>query len=79
MSGRLVNFSGIQKNNFLGQGQSIGEISPEKSLIAECLVSPKNIGFIHTGQHAKYQIDTYNYNQWGLLEGKVSEIDQNIL
>lgn len=78
ISGRLVNFSGIQKNNFLTQGQDIGEISPEVSLVAECLVSPKDIGFIHTGQSVKYQIDTYNYNQWGLLEGKVSEIDQNI-
>lgn len=78
ISGRLVNFSGIQKNNFLTLGQDIGEISPEVSLVAECLVSPKDIGFIHKGQNVKYQIDTYNYNQWGLLEGKVSEIDQNI-
>lgn len=78
ISGRLVNFSGIQKNNFLTQGQIIAEISPEVSLVAECLISPKDIGFIHTNQNVKYQIDTYNYNQWGLLEGKVSEIDQNI-
>ncbi|MBV8325757.1 HlyD family efflux transporter periplasmic adaptor subunit [Chryseobacterium sp.] len=78
ISGRLVNFSGVQKNNFLTQGQDIGEISPEVSLVAECLVSPKDIGFIHKGQNVKCQIDTYNYNQWGLLEGRVSEIDQNI-
>lgn len=78
ISGRLVNFSGIQKNNFLTQGQDIGEISPEKSLIAECLVSPKDIGFIRTGQKVKFQIDTYNYNQWGLVNGQVQEIDQNI-
>jgi HlyD family secretion protein len=77
-SGRLVNFSGIQENNFLTQGQSIGEISPEVSLVAECLVSPKDIGFIHRGQNVQYQIDTYNYNQWGLLKGRVYEIDQNI-
>lgn len=77
-SGRLVNFSGLQKGNFLVQGAPIGEISPEQSLIAECLVSSKDIGFIHTGQKVKFQIDTYNYNQWGLLEGKVQELDQNI-
>lgn len=77
-SGRLVNFSGVQKGNFLVQGQSIGEISPEESLIVECLVSPKDIGFIKLGQKVKFQIDTYNYNQWGLLEGSVKEIDQNI-
>ncbi|WP_407487916.1 HlyD family efflux transporter periplasmic adaptor subunit, partial [Elizabethkingia anophelis] len=70
LSGRLVNFSGIQKGNFLVQGQTIGEISPEQSLIAECLVSPKDIGFIRTGQKVKFQIDTYNYNQWGLVDGQ---------
>ena len=78
LSGRLVNFSGIQKGNFLVQGQSIGEISPEEYLVAESLVSPKDIGFIQTGQKVKFQVDTYNYNQWGLLEGTVKEIDQNI-
>ena len=78
ISGRLVNFSGIQKGNFIIQGQNIGEISPEESLVAECLVSPKDIGFIKIGQNVKFQVDTYNYNQWGLVEGKVKEIDQNI-
>ena len=78
ISGRLVNYSGVQKGNFIVQGQTIGEISPEESLVAECLVSPKDIGFIKPGQKVKFQIDTYNYNQWGLLEGKVKEIDQNI-
>lgn len=78
ISGRLVNFSGIQKGNFIVQAQNIGEISPEESLIAECMVSPKDIGFIRTGQKVRFQIDTYNYNQWDLLDGTVKEIDQNI-
>lgn len=78
VSGRLVNFSGIQKENFIVQGQTIGEISPDESLVVETFVSPKDIGFINIGQHVKFQVDTYNYNQWGLLDGKVKEIDQNI-
>ncbi|WP_300689365.1 HlyD family efflux transporter periplasmic adaptor subunit [Chryseobacterium sp.] len=78
VSGRLVNFSGVQIGNFLVQGQTVGEISPEQSLVIECLVSPKDIGFIQVGQKVKFQVDTYNYNQWGLLDGKVQEIDQNV-
>lgn len=78
ISGRLVNFSGIQKGNFIIQGQNIGEISPEQSLLVECTVSPKDIGFIHIGQKVKFQMDTFDYNQWGLLTGKVIDIDQNI-
>lgn len=79
ISGRITNFSGIQKGNFIIQGQNIAEISPDISLIAECSVSPKDIGFIYQGQKVKFQIDTYNYNQWGLLEGKVTDIDRNII
>lgn len=78
ISGRLIIFSGIQKNNFLLQGQNIGEIASDENLIAECLVSPQNIGLIHKNQQVKFQIDSYNYNQWGLVEGNVIEIDQNI-
>lgn len=78
VSGRLINFSGIQKGNFLVQGTPIGEISPENLLVAECMVSPKDIGFIRKGQSVKFQIDTYNYNQWGLINGKVTDLDQNI-
>ena len=78
ISGRLVNFSGMQKGNFIVQGQPIGEISPEENMVAECMVSPKDIGFIKKNQKVKFQIDAYNYNQWGLLEGKVMDIDRNI-
>lgn len=78
MKGRLVDFSGLQKGNYIIQGQEIGSISPEESLIIETYVSPKDIGFIHTKQEVKIQMDTYNYNQWGLLTGKVIQVDQNI-
>lgn len=77
-SGRLVNFSGIQKGSFLSQGQNLGEISPEQNLTIECTISPKDIGFIYKEQEVKFQVDTFNYNQWGLLTGKVTDIDQNI-
>lgn len=78
ISGRLINFSGIQNGNYIIQGQEIGSISPDKSLIVETYVSPKDIGFIFKGQEVKFQMDTYNYNQWGLLTGKVIQIDQNV-
>lgn len=78
ISGRLVEFSGIKKGNFINQGQHLGLISPESPLIVECLVSPKDIGFIYNQQKVKLQLDTYNYNQWGLLDANVIDIDQNI-
>lgn len=78
ITGRLVNFSGIYKGNFVSPGMKIAEISPAENFVVECLIPPSDIGFIKENQKVKFQIDTYNYNQWGLLEGKVKEINQNI-
>lgn len=78
ISGRLVGFSGIYEGNFVSQGAKIAEISPEERFIVECLIPSSDIGFIYLNQDVKFQVDTYNYNQWGLLNGKVEEIDQNI-
>jgi len=47
-------------------------------LIVESTISPNDIGLIKKNQTVKFQIDAFNYNQWGLLEGKVIDIDRNI-
>ncbi|MDO4230253.1 MAG: HlyD family efflux transporter periplasmic adaptor subunit [Capnocytophaga sp.] len=78
ISGRIVNYNGIRSGGFVASGQLIASISSQQNLIAECMVSPKDIGFVRPEQNVRFQIDTYNYNQWGLLDGFVSDIDQNI-
>jgi membrane fusion protein, peptide pheromone/bacteriocin exporter len=78
ISGTIENFSGIQEGSFLNASQPIATISATDQLIVESSVSPSDIGLIHKNQKVKFQIDAFNYNQWGLLEGKVIDIDHNI-
>jgi HlyD family secretion protein len=78
MSGTIENFSGIQIGSFLNTSQSIATISATDKLIVESTVSTNDIGLIRKNQKVKFQIDDFNYNQWGLLEGKVIDIDHNI-
>jgi HlyD family secretion protein len=78
ISGTIENFSGIQVGSFLNASQPIATISATDQLIVESNVSPSDIGLIHKNQKVKFQIDAFNYNQWGLLEGKVIDIDHNI-
>jgi len=77
-TGRVTNLQGFRAGNYLLQGQHIADISAEGPLVAECLVPTSAIGFIHVGQSVKFQIDAYHYNQWGMLEGKVSDINNNL-
>ncbi|MCL9805868.1 HlyD family secretion protein [Flavobacterium amniphilum] len=78
VTGTIENFSGIQIGSFLNASQPVATISPIDNLIVECTVSPDDVGLIKTNQSVKFQIDAFNYNQWGLLEGKVFDIDKNI-
>lgn len=76
-SGTVANFIGIQTGSYINAGQPIADISPDHDLIVETAVSPDDIGLIKTGQTVKFQMDAFNYNQWGLLTGKVTDIDKN--
>ena len=78
ISGTIENFTGLQVGSFVNASQPIANISSVDNLIVETTVSPNDIGLIRKNQPVKFQIDAFNYNQWGLLEGKVIEIDNNI-
>ena len=76
--GIIRDFIGLQNQSFIQPQQPIAYISPIQNLIVESMVSPKDIGLIKVGQEVKYQIDAFNYNQWGFVYGKVIEIDNNL-
>lgn len=69
---------GIQQGSYVQPGQQLAEIVPDTGLIATCLVSPKDIGYIKPGQPVKIQIDAYNYYDWGTLTGAVFEIFKDV-
>ena len=78
VTGTIESFIGLQVGSFVNASQPIANISPADNLMVESSVSPDDIGLIRKNQKVKFQIDAFNYNQWGLLEGKVIDIDKNI-
>ncbi|MBL4746444.1 MAG: HlyD family efflux transporter periplasmic adaptor subunit [Flavobacteriaceae bacterium] len=78
ISGTLINVIGIEKGSYLNAGQPIAEISPNGTLVAECYVLPLDIGLINPENQVKFQIDAFNYNQWGLATGSIIEIAKDI-
>jgi HlyD family secretion protein len=78
ISGTIEGFSGLQVGSNILASQPIAHISPSDNLVVESTVSPNDIGLIKPNQKVKFQLDAFNYNQWGLLTGKVIDIDKNI-
>ncbi|MBK7649567.1 MAG: HlyD family efflux transporter periplasmic adaptor subunit [Flammeovirgaceae bacterium] len=78
VSGTIQNLTGVYAGSPVFSNQDLAQISPDTNLIAEVYVSPNDIGLLRTGMEARMQISAFNYNQWGLLLGKIQEISNDI-
>ncbi len=78
-SGSIIQFSGVKEGNFIAPSQTIAHISEDCDLLVECYISPADIGFITQGQKVSFQLDAFDYNQWGLAYGKIQEISKDII
>jgi len=70
--------AGIYPGSPVFANQDLAQISPDASLVAEIYVSPNDIGLLHPGMDVRLQVNAFNYNQWGLLLGKIKEISNDI-
>jgi membrane fusion protein, peptide pheromone/bacteriocin exporter len=79
LSGEIIKSVDIQQGSIVTINQEVATISPDGELIAMCIVSPKDIGLLHENQDIRIQVDAYNYNQWGILPGKINRISDDII
>jgi len=78
-AGEIIQSSDIQIGSIVSAGQKIAEISPEGELVATCFVKPAEIGLIHEKQKVKIQVDAFNYNEWGILQGDIIDISDDMI
>ena len=79
LSGSIQNLTGLQIGAYVFANQKLADISPDSALLAFCFIKPSDIGLIKKGQNVRFQIDAFNYNQWGMLTGKVVDISDDII
>ena len=78
VDGVILNVFHVKNGQYVHQGQSIAELSPDGDLVAECQVRSSDIGLLSEGQQARIMVDAFNYNDWGILEGRVTEIYDDV-
>lgn len=77
VSGVLQGINSLYEGSMVQAGQTIATISPESNLVAECYVSTRDVGLLKIGQEARFQIDAFDYNYFGILTGKITSIDND--
>lgn len=77
VAGIIQGLSGKYKGGYVQAGEPLCTISPMGSLVAECYAGTRDVGLIRQGQPARFQIDAFDYNYFGVLSGKVVSIDND--
>ena len=77
--GTLVQVAGFQKGNFISPTQNLAFISSGDELLAECFISPSDIGYLRKNQEVSFQFDAFNHRDWGLVQGKITQILQDVI
>jgi multidrug resistance efflux pump len=78
VSGNIQNMAGLYPGSMVFTNQDLAQISPDTSLLVEAYLNPNDIGLIKINMAARFQVDAFNYNQWGLATGTVLDISNDI-
>lgn len=77
-NGTIQNFSGIYPGSYVFTNQTIAELSPDSLLIVESYVTPADIGFLQPDMPVTFQVDAFNYNEWGTITGQIISISSDV-
>jgi hemolysin D len=51
----------------------------ESHLEIEAMVLNRDVGFVHAGQDAEIKVDAFNFNRYGLIDGKVVDVSPDAI
>ena len=77
-TGTLLIPKGIENGSWVVAEQNLGELSPAGTLWVEVYVPSHKIGTLAPKTAVKFQIDAYNYNQWGVAHGRIHSVGKDI-
>lgn len=77
IQGNVQQIVGKYSGSYVQIGEVLGVISPDSSLLVECYVTPNDIGLLKKDLQVKFQIDAFNYNDWGLATGQIIDIGKD--
>lgn len=77
VSGTIQGINTRYTGSLLQANEPVCNISPEEAIIGECYVASKDIGLLKNGQAARYQLEAFNYNDFGVLTGRILAIDND--
>lgn len=75
VSGKVMSLAVSTVGGVVSGGQQLAIIVPtDTPLVIEASLQNQDIGFVHVGQRVAVKVDTFSFQRYGILEGKVESI-----
>lgn len=80
VSGRVNQLAVHTVGGVVSEGQALMMVVPDDvTLEIEAYADNKDIGFIQKGQEAEVKVETFNFQKFGMVKGKVAEISPDVI
>ena len=80
IDGKLMSFAVNTIGGVVSSGQQLAIVVPmDTPLIIEASLQNQDIGFVHVDQRVAVKVDTFAFQRYGLLEGKVVSISPDAI
>lgn len=76
IGGRIALNTNISQGDYLRAGTIVGYVIPSNSIyFMESILPQINFGKLNTGQHVQLRFEAYPYEEWGFVNGTISNIE----
>jgi membrane fusion protein, peptide pheromone/bacteriocin exporter len=77
VSGTIQYITARYPGSYVQPGETVCIISPESQLLAECIVSGKDIALVQASRKVTFRFDAFNYSYFGIVTGKILSVDKD--
>ncbi len=78
-SGTVELVASLSAGSPVQEGEFLAVISPRSDFVAQVYVAPRDIGLVRPGMAVRLLVDAFNYSDWGVIEGSVTEISDDFV
>jgi HlyD family secretion protein len=79
VGGTVEQVTALSPGSFLQAGEQLAIISPDTTLVADIYVTPRDIGLLRVGTVARLLVDAFDYNVWGVVPARVTQISDDFI
>jgi multidrug resistance efflux pump len=74
VEGTVEMIASLSRGSVVQAGERVATISPNTDLVAEAMLTPRDIALVRPGISARLMVDALNYRDWGVIDATVIEV-----